>query len=152
MVLIGLGIAAWPRVEFFLLTRRFAPVSKIETLRSPVAVLGWSANGLELADGRTIRAPDFTTLPKESTALAEITKRGVEIDGQGRLYGLVRVHHWCGNDPVREHIARVDISAVLIYFREKERSSDDEDPASSSFSEWGWNVSDFHAFQWAQPQ
>ena len=34
------------------------------------------------------------------------TASGVELAPDGRVYGLVRIHHWCGNDPVQTHIAR----------------------------------------------
>jgi hypothetical protein len=87
----------------------------IEELRSPVAVASWSDTGLQLADGRFVSLPGIRLTPELSPALAEATKRGVELGADGRVYSLVRVHHWCGNDPVREHLARIDLVRMLTY-------------------------------------
>ena len=38
--------------------------------------------------------------------LALGTKHGVEVGADGRVFGLVRVWHWCGNDPVGYHPGR----------------------------------------------
>jgi hypothetical protein len=149
---------AWPRIDFFLLTGRFSPVSKVEFFRSPVVVTNWSESGLHLADGREIQLPGIRKLPASSAALTEATKRGVEVDENGRVYGLVRVHHWCGNDPIREHIARVDIANMLVFVGEGEpiSSARDVKPLAlddgGTFSEWGWNVSEFMLFQTSQAQ
>src|SRR5215216_7039928 len=113
------AVAAWPhvssRIRFYQLTGHFFPVRMVEKLHKPVAVTGWSDTGLHLADGRTLQLPGFRKLPAVSVALTEATKRGVEIAANGRVYGLVRVDHWCGNDAVREHIARVDVADVLNF-------------------------------------
>jgi len=108
-------IFAQPHISFYMLTGHFSPVHKIESLETSVAVKSWTTNGFLLLDGHTIRLPGLHSLPGESPALTEITKRGVEISADGRVYGLVRVHHWCGNDPVREHIARVNISDAMMF-------------------------------------
>ena len=105
-LVLGVGLA-WPRIDFYMLTGRFSPIEKIESLRNPVAVTKWSAEGLSLADGRTVHLLGLRSLPSQSAALAEVTKRGVELGTNGRVWGLVRVHHWCGNDPVREQTAVV---------------------------------------------
>ena len=145
---------AWPRIDFFMLTGRlFYPIRKVETLHAPISVKGWTADGLLLADGRTLSLPRLRVLPSQSVALSEVTKRGVEVGGDERVYGLVRVHHWCGNDPVREHIARVDISDMMTFlcvgetvgpvpeaeFRVRE--------PGGTFSEWGWRVGEFYQFE-----
>lgn len=90
--------AAWfarPRIEFFRLTRHFWPIERIQTLNHPVAVAGWRSDGLLLADGRTVAVPGVAGLPARSAALAEATKRGVEIGNNGRVRALVRVDHRC---------------------------------------------------------
>lgn len=86
-------------------------------------------------------------------ALAEATSRGVEIDEQGRVFGLVRVHHWCGNDPVGEHVARVELADLLAFLDEgvRDERSDQElhvarSEAQFNFTKWGWNVSQFRTF------
>ncbi len=156
--IIGLAVVAavfalGSRLSFYTLTGRFFPVEKIETLQNPIAVLQWDADGLNLADGRKVQIPGVRSLPIQSPALTEATKRGVEVEADGRVWGLVRVHHWCGNDPVREHIARVDLADMMIFLRVGEPSVPvrETDFLASEpggrFSEWGWNVSEFFHFQ-----
>lgn len=123
----------------------------VEELRSPTPVAGWSEAGLRLDDGRTVSLPGVRITPELSTALAEATKRGVELGADGRVYCLVRVHHWCGNDPVREHIARVDLARLLAYLGPAAAQLTPEvdlmvEPGGR-FTAWGWNVSEFHEFQ-----
>ncbi len=82
-----------------------------------------------------------------------MTKRGVEIGSNGEVYGLVRVHHWCGNDPVREHIARVDISDVMTFLRIGEIVAPGPKVESSvrelggAFSKWGWRFEEFYQYE-----
>jgi hypothetical protein len=146
-------VFAWPHIDHYMLTGRLFPIDKIESLSSPMPVRGWDGAGLMLADGRHIQLPEFSGLPAQSAALSEATKRGVELGPDGRIYGLVRVHHWCGNDPVREHIARVDLSHMLTFLREGERKAPPSDPdvlarePGGQFSEWGWRVGEFGQFQ-----
>lgn len=155
-VLAALGLAAmaaWPRINFYMLTGRFFPVQKIEILHNPVIVTKWNRDGLSLADGRTIHLPGLRSLPIDSAALTEATKRGVEIDANGRVWGLVRVHHWCGNDPVREHIARVDLSDMMSFLRVGEATAPVPEPEflvrkpGGTFTEWGWRIGEFLEFR-----
>ena len=97
--------------------------------------------------------PGLRLLPTSSVALAEATKRGVEIQSDGRVWGLVSVNHWCGNDPVKEHIARVDLSDLLLFLRMGEPVTNvlaadylAREPGGS-FTESGWRVSEFMQFQ-----
>jgi hypothetical protein len=144
---------AWPHINFYMLTGRLLPVHKIESLQAPVAVKGWTTDGLLLVDGRMIQLPSLHSLPGKSPALAEITKRGVEVAADGRVYGLVRVHHWCGNDPVREHIARVNISDAMKFLHIGQTAAPIPEPEFTAretggrFSEWGWRISEFMQFE-----
>ena len=159
LIIVAFAAFAWPRLTHYQQTGRWFPIRKMDTLHSPVAVTGWADDGLRLVGGRTIQLPGFRKLPRVSAALSEVTKRGVEIAADGRAYGLVRVLHGCGNDPVREHIARVDVADMLMYLREGEWST----PPSAetlelasrtvggSVSEWGWEVSEFMMLKsWTQ--
>ena len=148
IAMLGVGvILAWPR------NRRISPIHKIETLQNPVAVRNWNSDGLHLADGRTVQLPGLRSLPSDSPALAEATKRGVEVNADGRVWGLVRVHHWCGNDPVREHIARVDLADMMLFLRVGEPIADVPEAkflvrvAGGRFSKWGWRIGEFLKFQ-----
>jgi hypothetical protein len=147
------AVIAWPSIEFFWMTGSFFPVRRIDSLQNPVAVTGWSPDGLRLADGRTVQLPGLRSLPTASEALAEATKRGVEIRSNGRVWGLVSVHHWCGNDAVREHLARVDLSDMLTFLHLGEPAAPVHDMEYTAeepggrFTEYGWNVSEFFMFQ-----
>lgn len=135
-----------------MLTGRFFPVHKIEMLNSPVAVKGWTPDGLMLSDGRRVSLPGIHALPGVSPALTEMTKRGVEIAPNGQIFGLVRVDHWCGNDPVREHIVRVDLGDAMMFLHVGQ--TDVPVPhaeltvreAGGDFAKRGWNVSEYMQF------
>ena len=148
-----LGVAlAWPRIVFFMRTGHFTPVQKIETLHHPVAVTSWGFDGLHLADGRTVQLPGFRSLPTNSVALTEATKHGVEINTGGRVCGLVQIHHWCGNDPVRKQLARVDLSDMMMFLRVGQTDAPVPEPDSTAktpggkFTKWGWNISEYVQF------
>jgi hypothetical protein len=152
-ILVLATIFAWPRISYRMLTGSFVPIHKVESLRNPIVVNGWSSDGLILADGRTVQLLGFRSLPVDSPLLAEATKRGVEITEGGHVFGLVKIHHWCGNDPVREHIARVDISDMMMFFHVGQtiasvpESDFTNHEGDGKFTEAGWNVSEFRRFQ-----
>jgi hypothetical protein len=149
---IGLTLA-WPRIDFWMLTGSLSPIRIVETLDNPVTVTKWNATGLLLADGRTAQLPGVSALPDDSPALHEAIKRGVEVRKDGRIRALVQIHHWCGNDPVREHIAQVDLSEMMTFLRIGKSSAPDPETEilvkepGGSFSEFGWNISEFMQFQ-----
>jgi len=144
---------AWPSLSFYARTKRFSPISKVETLQNPVAVKAWTSNSLVLVDGRTVQIPGVRELPVEASALTEITKRGIEVGPDGRTYALVRIHHWCGNDPVRNHIVKVDLSRTLMFLHigvpleAVPRAEDTAWEDGGDFFKWGWNVSEFTRFK-----
>ncbi|WP_165227794.1 hypothetical protein [Aquisphaera insulae] len=125
---------------------------RVETLRSPIPVEGWSGSGLLLPAGKVVPLPGFASLPEHSAALAEVTKRGVEVGKDGRVYGLLRVHHWCGNDPIREHVSRVDVADLMAYLGEGKTSEAMPRPrwslqhAASAFSPAGWRIEEFMGY------
>jgi hypothetical protein len=152
-ILVMATIFAWPRISYRMLTGSFFPIHKVEGLRNPIGVNGWGPDGLILADGRTVQLPGFRSLPVVSPALVEATKRGVEIGEGGRVFGLIQIHHWCGNDPVREHIARVDLSDMMMFLHVGQTIASvpeadiTNQEGGGKFTEWGWNVSEFLHFQ-----
>jgi hypothetical protein len=121
-----------------------------EHLTNPRTVRDWSSEGLRLEDGQTVALPGISSLPAKSAILSELVRQGVELTPDGRVMGLVRIWHWCGNDPVRRHTARVDIAHVLLYFGDMPVSPDAEyvrsRAAPRTFSDSGWNVSDYGRF------
>lgn len=107
--LLGAGFVAWGiwkgRTEI------------VEGLSNPQEVTGWTAQGLQLADGRTIALPGIDELPAKSVTLNFAVKHGVELQGD-RAYTLIEIYHWCGNDPVRKHWVRADLAHALRFTQE----------------------------------
>jgi len=142
-----------PRVLFFARTGRLFPIRMVDHLSAPVAVSAWNPQELALADGRSVPLPGIQALPADSVALREATQRGVEIDAVGRVWGLVKVHHGCGNDPVREHTARVNLADMMLYLRVGEPGTPTIDlkglakRPGGSLSAYGWQVEEFQQFQ-----
>ncbi len=119
----------------------------IDRLDSPVKVVSWKTDGLRLADGRILMPPGMSSLPDVSERLAAATRRGVEIATDGRVYGLISVDHWCGNDPIRRHIVRTDLALMLEFTGEGKtahprRNQDvtSGDLEASSYSHGKWSV------------
>jgi hypothetical protein len=122
--------------------RRWFPRRIIERLESPIAVKSWSREGIILSDGRILTFPGLEKVLTNSLALDEVAKRGLEISSDGSVYGLVRVWHWCGNDSVREHVARVDVKKMVLYLSELDQVlAEYGQNSNSKFSECGWNIS-----------
>ena len=146
------GWVAWPRINFFLLTGHFFPIRQVERLDHPITVNGWTRNGLNLADGRIVQLPGLKSLPTNSEALAQATQRGVEIDSTGRIWGLVKIHHWCGNDPVREDVKKIDLGDMMTFLQVGEpvgpviTADYIHIQPGGQFSQYGWNINDFLEF------
>jgi hypothetical protein len=118
MTVAALGVQGCAVLDFHMLTGHWVPIHIEERLQSPLTVRGWSRDGLLLEDGRLVPLPGIEALPTDSEALKQGTARGIEITPDGRVMGLLKVHHWCGNDPVRLHIVRVDLSYLLMWLNE----------------------------------
>jgi hypothetical protein len=131
-----------------MLTGRWSPVKIKRTLHSPVAVLAMTSGGLRLDDGRVVQIPGVASVPLGSPALIEATASGVEVEPDGRLVGLVRVHHGCGNDPVRRHVARVDLARLVQFVHGDPQATTEElEERAQEFGALGWEVSGFLVFE-----
>jgi hypothetical protein len=125
----------------------------VDSLHEPVAVKRWDERGLVLANGRRMQLPGFRRLPRASDALAEVIRDGVEVDSKGRVFGLVRVWHWCGNDRVVRHIQRINVSRLLIFRGEGDhvpvttgRCYSGCESSRNAFSRNGMNVDELKSF------
>jgi hypothetical protein len=105
------GRARW---EFYRLTGRLTPQRIVETVKTPAQIRSVTENGLLTADGKLLVVPGITNLHISDSIKKDIIEHGVEIAPDGSFYALVRVHHWCGNDPVVFHLARVNLSSLLL--------------------------------------
>ena len=84
-------------------------------LHNPVAVDGWNETDLLLADGRRVPLPGFDSIPDRPDFLALATRHGVEVDADGRVYGLLSLAFGCGNAPQPRSFEerRVDLADFL---------------------------------------
>jgi hypothetical protein len=129
----------------------------IEKLQNPATIQSWTPKGLRLEDGRTIPLPDLARQPLPCEIPSQLKIVEVEIKDD-RVYANVRVHHWCGNDPVRRHIARVDLALFLIAGSYATPSNDGRNwwlplnPYSEfTISKFGLRVGDYYSFRsWCQ--
>src|SRR4030095_231713 len=101
------------------------PKKIVDSLNAPLRVVAVSEKGLSTSDGRTLLPPLVSQIRVYPELTQDILANGAELASDGTLYVLVHVHHWCGNDPVRVHLARADLSSLLL-FLEHERA--DKDP------------------------
>lgn len=117
----------------------------IDVLDGPVLVRGWSRDTLLLADGRSAPIEGVGDLRRFSLLLSECAREGVEVRG-ATIVALVRIWHWCGNDPVARHLARVDVGDLLRYHVDD--VADDRVVAPDGFTpSWGWHINGFRAFR-----
>jgi hypothetical protein len=125
------------------------PLTHIEMLHWPVDVVGWSPDGLMLANGRRVMPKGMRRLPVRSAGLTAAIRRDVEVHPDGRVVGLVRIWHWCGNDALQNDVRRIDLAHLLAYLREGEPISpfgtDESKPykPGGAFGRSGWNVSEY---------
>jgi hypothetical protein len=105
------GRARW---EFYQLTGHVTPQRILETLQTPVRIGGVTEKGFLTMDGKLLLPPGITNLVISDSVKRDIIEHGVETAADGAIYALVRVHHWCGNDPVVFHLARVNLSSLLL--------------------------------------
>ncbi len=99
---------------FFLFTGSFFPKRIVEELNNPCQVKEITEKGFVMADGRLVRVPYVCRVPVNSVILCDAVKTGVEVCPDGSIFGLLRIHHWCGNDPVRYHIGRINLTNLIL--------------------------------------
>jgi hypothetical protein len=150
-VSVGLALPLAVGIFNFFTTGHLAPIRIIETLNNPIPVDGWDADGLILSSGARLILPNVAHLKPGGVPLDEFLKNGVE-QSNGRVYGIVKVWHWCGNDSCREHYARIDIGYLIEFCSAGELIEDisevDVPPwvLPLRIGPYGWNISDYYTF------
>ncbi len=121
--------------------------SIIETLDNPRPVAARAGSLLILDDGSQISLPGIVEIRERTPLLDAACARGIELV-DGRPIGLISIHHWCGNDPVARHIARVDLADLVRFAGEGSDSAGTLSEAhEDQLTKWGWNVSDYVGFR-----
>lgn len=125
--------------------------SIVERLENPTAVVSVEADGVRLSDGRFFSWGLGMPVPPHLAALGALTAHGVDVAPDGRMSGLVEVWHWCGNDPIRKHLARVDIGLVLEFLGGRNAPGEgqplDFGEGDGQFEARGWRVDNWYAFE-----
>jgi hypothetical protein len=122
----------------------------IEKLSSPKEVKSWSTTGFVLENGTVVSLPGIHQLPRGSDLLDEISQRGIEIQaGTGRVFGLLPIDHssrtdpvhWCGNETIGKHIARIEVARLLEFVEQRSENS------IYRLTRLGWSAGCYYEFQ-----
>ncbi|MBL8800477.1 MAG: hypothetical protein JNN27_00655 [Planctomycetes bacterium] len=120
-------------------------------LERPTPVEGIDDSGLVLRDGRRVAWGFEVPNAAQSRALQAAVAQGVELTPDGRAIGLVRIHHWCGNDSIRLHWERVDVRALLEFLPRAHfanpRFAGDLAWSNPLFGKHGWRVESWREFE-----
>jgi hypothetical protein len=123
-----------------------------DRLNNPQPLWGWTGNSLDIG-GTLVALARVDNVRPSALVLQEVQRQGVELSN-GRVYGLVRVHHWCGHDRVQHHLARVDVEQLLIFAGEADATDPviaellrDAPGARFTLGAAGWDVSEYSAFR-----
>lgn len=128
----------------------------LESLDEARGVRGWTRSELVLYDDQRIPIPGIDDLRAFTAILTDLTRNGVEVV-DGDIIALVPISHWCGNDSVRRHDARISIPELLRFTSERSASALGKAEDSSFIRRWtiwgGWDVDEYHAFlRWQRDQ
>ena len=66
-----------------------------------------------LSDGSQWQPRAHIGTSAATRALSLAVASGLEVSSGGQAVGLLRIHHWCGNEGIDVHIARVDIDRLI---------------------------------------
>lgn len=125
--------------------------SVVETLDDPIAVERVDDRGLVLRDGRRFEWGFDVPNAAQLRAVQAAIEHGLELSTDGRAIGLIRVNHWCGNDRIRVHLARIDVRALLEFLPHvwppSPHNPGDRAWSDPHFARHGWNVSQWRQFE-----
>ena len=82
-------------------------------LTAPIRIVSAKADTLVLADGSSRNVPGIQDLVTACPSLD-----AVEVRPDGTLFGLVRTHRTCGNDPITVRDEKVPIVPMIAILRE----------------------------------
>ena len=102
-----------------------------------------------MADGRKAVLPGVSEIraASETALLNAAISQGVELTND-RVVGLLKIHHWCGNDSVREHIARIDLADLAVFTgKGVAGESREQGDCRPDLTNAGWNISQYVLFK-----
>lgn len=101
-----------PFAGHFMLTGSPVPWWHIEKLNAPLPVRTVTETSLVLEDGREVHLPFIKELPKDAPLIRAAIRDGVEINANGRVYGLLEHGDRLCGDPVWWARTRFDLSEL----------------------------------------
>jgi hypothetical protein len=129
----------------------FRRVGRVEVLNAPAGVRQITPGGLVLENGSLVKIPYVEHVPTNLAVLVAAVSSGVEIDKDGHVIGLIKVWHWCGNDPIRSHIGRIDLTGLLLFAGATPTQSVPTNafPVAEkiNLTEWGLDISQYMRMQ-----
>lgn len=139
-----------------ILTGHPVPLIRVENLKDAAAVNHVISNRLVLVDGREVVIPHVTSLPSNSPVFIAAIERGVETTEDGQVFVLLKLHHWCGNDPVRYDLRRLNLSELVVALDPDciegvELTEDDKASLArlkrfdlNKYGKWGWRIGNIY--------
>lgn len=135
------------------------PWYDIASLRHPQRVLSWDSTGLVAARSGRISLPVSSISRFPPGAIDAVTARGIEADSTGKVYALVQIHRWCGNDALQHQVVRVELHRFVAYLtmlaeaRSTRRLIPSTDelwarPSSRMFNQFGWRAEVYADFKY----
>jgi hypothetical protein len=97
----------------FLVTCCPIPLFRIDHLRNPQRVLSIENTALILEGQSRINIPHILQIPRSNAVFKAAISHGVEVCETGRVYGLIKMHHYCGNDPMRYDRRKVNLTELI---------------------------------------
>lgn len=88
------------------------PLWRVEVLDSPVQIRTITDSSFILEDGREVHLPYIKELPKDDPLIRAAIRDGVEINANGRVYGLLEHGDRLCGDPVWWSRTRFDLSEL----------------------------------------
>jgi hypothetical protein len=112
--IIFIVIGIWLVLVSFLITRQH-----IDELDNPKTVSQIYPHGILLQDGTLVELPYITEMPVKSPVFQAALKHGIEINQDGNVYGILKLWHYCGNDPIRLDLRKVNLSDLAAFLHPK---------------------------------
>ena len=128
------------------------PLFHIEKMSRPLPVHSTSGNVIQFSSGTVVCLDKLSYIPTNAL-IQDVLKRGLSYE-DGKTLGLVTLHHWCGNDPVRYDVRRVDFELLCAYvdvrcLKGSEITNDGFSPScktSMHYTKHGWRYEEYLKF------
>lgn len=95
-----------------LMTGSPIPLWHIESLDSPIKVSKAKSDVLLLENGSSLKLPNINTIPHTNPLFQAAISEGIEVDPEGKVFGLLWMSQYCGNDPIKWRRLKVNLAEL----------------------------------------